>query len=129
MPLRAVTFDFWSTLVDGNITPDRTAQRLARLHGVLVGAGHATITPEALELAFHRALQLSPERLLPLLRDETASVRCAAWRIAAYCPVVIAPALYDVQGHSGGKAKAPDAGNHTRHHDQEDIDHEHVLVE
>ena len=32
MTLRAITFDFWSTLVDGNITPERTAQRLARLH-------------------------------------------------------------------------------------------------
>ena len=36
MRLKAVTFDFWSTLVDGNITPERTAQRLARLHAAIV---------------------------------------------------------------------------------------------
>jgi putative hydrolase of the HAD superfamily len=54
--LQAITFDFWSTLVDGTVTPERTAQRLARLHSALVGAGHAH-TPEELEAAFHRAYQ------------------------------------------------------------------------
>jgi putative hydrolase of the HAD superfamily len=39
--LRAVTFDFWSTLVDGLATPERTAQRVARLQRAIVGAGHA----------------------------------------------------------------------------------------
>ena len=53
--LKAVTFDFWSTLVDGNITPERTARRLARLHRAIVGAGHAC-TPEQLRQAFERAL-------------------------------------------------------------------------
>ncbi len=52
MRLRAVTFDFWSTLVDGNITPERTAQRLSRLHAAIVGAGHA-FTPEELRSGFH----------------------------------------------------------------------------
>ncbi|TME40293.1 MAG: HAD family hydrolase [Chloroflexi bacterium] len=55
MTLRAITFDFWSTLVDGNITPERTAQRLARLHRAIAGAGH-TFTPEDLRRAFERAL-------------------------------------------------------------------------
>ena len=53
--LRAVTFDFWSTLVDGNITPERTAQRLARLHRAIVGAGYAC-APDELRQAFERAL-------------------------------------------------------------------------
>src|ERR687888_1685839 len=52
--LRAVTFDFWSTLVDGAVTPERTAERLARLHRAIVGAGHAC-TPQQLEQAFQRA--------------------------------------------------------------------------
>src|SRR5687768_5875464 len=54
--LRAVTFDFWSTLVDGTITPERTAERLARLHRALVGAGHAC-SAQQLEQAFHRSLE------------------------------------------------------------------------
>jgi putative hydrolase of the HAD superfamily len=54
--LRAITFDFWSTLVDGTPTPERTAARLARLHASIVGAGHAC-TSEELHDAFQRALQ------------------------------------------------------------------------
>lgn len=54
--LAAVTFDFWSTLVDGRVTPERTAQRLARLHAAIVGAGH-TVTLEELEAAFDMALE------------------------------------------------------------------------
>ena len=53
--LRAITFDFWSTLVDGAITPERTARGSARLHAAIVGAGHACSTQE-LEAAFGRAL-------------------------------------------------------------------------
>ena len=53
--LKVVTFDFWSTLVDGNITPERTAERLARLHRAIVGAGCAC-TPDQLRQAFERAL-------------------------------------------------------------------------
>ena len=56
MRLAAVTFDFWSTLVDGTITPERTAERLSRLHRALVGAGHAC-SPEDLGAAFERALE------------------------------------------------------------------------
>jgi len=55
MGLRAVTFDFWSTLVDGAITPERTAQRTALLHRAIVGAGHAC-SVEELRAAFRRAL-------------------------------------------------------------------------
>jgi len=54
--LRAITFDFWSTLVDGTITPQRTAERIARLHAAIVGAGHA-VTPEDLKSAFDFALE------------------------------------------------------------------------
>jgi FMN phosphatase YigB (HAD superfamily) len=55
MTLKAVTFDFWSTLVDGEITPERTTERLARLHAAIVGAGHAH-TPAELHAAFERTL-------------------------------------------------------------------------
>jgi FMN phosphatase YigB (HAD superfamily) len=39
--LRAVTFDFWGTVVDGEATAERMAQRLARLYAALTGAGFA----------------------------------------------------------------------------------------
>jgi putative hydrolase of the HAD superfamily len=54
--LKAVTFDFWSTLVDGNLTPERTAARLARLHAAIVGAGHA-VSSEELKAAFDFSLE------------------------------------------------------------------------
>jgi putative hydrolase of the HAD superfamily len=54
--LRAVTFDFWSTLIDANITPERTAERVSLLHAVIVGAGHA-VTPEELKEAFDFTLE------------------------------------------------------------------------
>lgn len=53
--LKAVTFDFWSTLVDGEITPERFMQRVARLHTVLDGAGHVC-SPEELGAAVQRTL-------------------------------------------------------------------------
>jgi FMN phosphatase YigB (HAD superfamily) len=53
--LRAVTFDFWSTLVDGEMTPERTTARMARLHAALVGAG-AACSPAELGRAFERAI-------------------------------------------------------------------------
>src|SRR5690348_7200620 len=46
-------------------------------------------------LAFHRALQLKPEQLVPLLQDENPAVRRGAWRLATYCAVPVAPSLYD----------------------------------
>jgi FMN phosphatase YigB (HAD superfamily) len=54
--LEAVTFDFWNTLVDGSPTPVRTAERVARLHRAIAGAG-ATCTPEELLQAFDRVTQ------------------------------------------------------------------------
>ena len=48
--LRAVTFDFWSTLVDGTITPERTAERLARLHGP-IGLDIGAQSPEEIGVA------------------------------------------------------------------------------
>jgi FMN phosphatase YigB (HAD superfamily) len=54
--LRAITFDFWSTLIDGSITPERTAERISRLHAAIVGAGHA-VTPEDLREAFDFSLE------------------------------------------------------------------------
>ncbi len=77
MPLRAVTFDFWSTLVDGNVTPDRTAARLARLHAAIVGAGHAC-TPDELRLGFARALDRVSAEARESLRDVGPPGRWAA---------------------------------------------------
>ena len=47
-------------------------------------------------LAFHRALQVSPEQLSPLLRDEAPAVRRGAWRIVAYAGMAVQAALYDI---------------------------------
>src|SRR5207237_940598 len=66
--LEAVTFDFWSTLVDGQITPQRTAERLTRLHAALVGAGHAC-SPEALRRAFAQAIERAYSEARETLRD------------------------------------------------------------
>src|SRR5205085_458899 len=52
---------------------------------VAVAAGEA--------LAFHRALQTTPEQLVPLLRDEHPAGRRGAWRIGAYCGLAAAPPL------------------------------------
>jgi len=46
-------------------------------------------------LAFHQALQVTPEQLVPLLRDKHAAVRCGAWRIVANLGIGVASALYD----------------------------------
>jgi putative hydrolase of the HAD superfamily len=66
--LEAVTFDFWSTLVDGSTTPERTAQRMARLQAALAGAGHAC-TPEELGRAFQRAIARVDEAARETYRD------------------------------------------------------------
>ncbi|MDQ3811933.1 MAG: HAD family hydrolase [Chloroflexota bacterium] len=75
--LRVVTFDFWSTLIDGAITEQRTAQRLARLHRAIVGAGHAC-TPEQLRSAFTRALDRLAEAARESLEDVGPPGRWAA---------------------------------------------------
>src|ERR671931_2259159 len=77
MALRAVTFDFWSTLVDGAITPERTAARLSRLHQALVGAGHAC-SPEELRAAFQRAFDKISEAARETYRDVGPPGRWAA---------------------------------------------------
>src|SRR5438477_6896635 len=77
MRLRAVTFDFWSTLVDGNVTPERTAARLARLHAAILGAGHAC-TPAELEAGFRRALDRIGDEARETLRDVGPPGRWAA---------------------------------------------------
>jgi FMN phosphatase YigB (HAD superfamily) len=59
-----VTFDFWSTLVDGAATPERMADRVARLHRAIVGAGFAC-SPEQLS----RAYQVITERFEAPGRD------------------------------------------------------------
>jgi len=75
--LRAVTFDFWSTLVDGEITPERTAERLARLHRAISGAGHAC-KPDDLRRAFSRALERVSEEARESLVDVGPPGRWAA---------------------------------------------------
>jgi FMN phosphatase YigB (HAD superfamily) len=75
--LHAVTFDFWNTLVDGTITPQRTAERLARLHRALVGAGLAH-TPDELRAAFGRALDRVSDEARDSLRDVGPPGRWAA---------------------------------------------------
>lgn len=46
-------------------------------------------------LAFHRALSLTSEQLVPFLRDEHPAVRLGGWRIAAYCAAAVPAALYE----------------------------------
>ena len=68
MRLKAVTFDFWSTLVDGNITPERTAKRLAQLQAAIVGTGFS-VTSEELKVAFTKALDHVSEAARESLED------------------------------------------------------------
>jgi HAD superfamily hydrolase (TIGR01549 family) len=68
MKLEVVTFDFWSTLVDGDITPARTVVRLARLQQALAEAGHAC-TVDDLRVAFDRALERVDEATRESLED------------------------------------------------------------
>jgi HAD superfamily hydrolase (TIGR01549 family) len=79
MRLRAVTFDFWSTLVDGTPTPDSAARRMARLHEHIVGAGHACSVDELRE-AFQRMLDRVTEEARESLIDVGPPGR---WQILA----------------------------------------------
>jgi FMN phosphatase YigB (HAD superfamily) len=97
MTLRAVTFDFWSTLVDGNITPERTAARLARLHAAIVGAGHA-FTAEELKAAFERAFQRITEEARESLRDVGPPGRWAVLAAELGIPEGLIP--YEVVEHA-----------------------------
>lgn len=95
--LKAVTFDFWSTLVDGNITPERTAQRLARLHRAIVGAGYAG-TPEQLRAAFERALTRVSEAARESFEDVGPPGRWAA--LAAELGIPEGLIAYEVVEHA-----------------------------
>ena len=97
MSLRVVTFDFWSTLVDGTITPERTAERLSRLHAALVEAGHAC-TAEELEAAFHRAFQRITEAARENYRDVGPPGRWAALAEELGVPDGLIP--YEVVEHA-----------------------------
>src|SRR5215207_6843022 len=95
--LRAVTFDFWSTLVDGAITPERTAARLARLHAALVGAGHAC-TPDELSVALTRALERVAESARESLEDVGPPGRWAVLAEELGMPARLIP--YEVVEHA-----------------------------
>jgi len=96
-PLKAVTFDFWSTLVDGNITPERTAERLARLHRAIVGAGYAP-TPDQLRSAFERALARVTEAARESLEDVGPPGRWAVLASELGIPAGMIP--YEVVEHA-----------------------------
>jgi uncharacterized protein (TIGR02270 family) len=53
----------------------------------------AVVAGEA--LAFHRALNVTPEQLVPLLRDEHPAVRQAAWRIVTNTGLAVGATAYD----------------------------------
>jgi putative hydrolase of the HAD superfamily len=95
--LQAITFDFWSTLVDGTITPQRTAERLARLHRALVGAGLAH-SPDALRAAFRRALDHVSSAAQESLRDVGPPGRWAALAEELGIPDGLIP--YEVVEHA-----------------------------
>jgi FMN phosphatase YigB (HAD superfamily) len=95
--LETVTFDFWSTLVDGTITPERTAERLSRLHAALVGAGHAC-SPEDLRHAFQRAFDKITEAARETYRDVGPPGRWAALAQELGVPDGLIP--YEVVEHA-----------------------------
>jgi FMN phosphatase YigB (HAD superfamily) len=97
MNLRAVTFDFWSTLVDGNVTPERTAQRLSRLHAAIVGAGHAC-TPEQIRVGFERAFERITADAQETLRDVGPPGRWAVLAVELGIPDGLIP--YEVVEHA-----------------------------
>src|SRR3979490_3046988 len=97
MALKAVTFDFWSTLVDGNITPERTAARLSRLHAAIVGAGDAC-TPEELRAGFQRAFDRITEEARETLRDVGPPGRWAVLAAELGIPDGLIP--YEVVEHA-----------------------------
>jgi HAD superfamily hydrolase (TIGR01549 family) len=95
--LKAVTFDFWSTLVDGAITPERTAERLSRLHRAIVGSGHAC-TADELRGAFSRALDRVSDEARESLSDVGPPGRWAALARELGVPAGLIP--YEVVEHA-----------------------------
>jgi HAD superfamily hydrolase (TIGR01549 family) len=72
-----VTFDFWSTLVDGAPAPGRHEARMARLLESIGHAGH-TCTAAELERAFRRAIERVSEEARESLIDVGPPGRWAA---------------------------------------------------
>jgi FMN phosphatase YigB (HAD superfamily) len=68
LTLEAITFDFWSTLVDGDMTPERTLARMAYLQQALAGSGHEC-SIEDLRGAFDRAMERVGEASRESLED------------------------------------------------------------
>ncbi|MCA1648532.1 MAG: HAD family hydrolase [Chloroflexi bacterium] len=97
LTLKAITFDFWSTLVDGTITPQRTAERLARLHAAIVGRGHAC-TPEELRAGFERASARITEAARESLQDVGPPGRWAVLAAELGIPASLIP--YSVVEHA-----------------------------
>jgi len=95
--LEVVTFDFWSTLVDGNVTPERTAARLRRLHAAIVGAGHACSLDE-LRVGFQRAFERITEEARETLRDVGPPGRWAVLAAELGVPEGLIP--YEVVEHA-----------------------------
>lgn len=77
MKLDAVTFDFWSTLVDGEMTPARTLARMQYLQQALEQSGHVC-TAEDLQTAFERAMRRLSESARDTLDDVGPPGRWAA---------------------------------------------------
>ncbi|HEV7665500.1 MAG TPA: HAD family hydrolase [Chloroflexota bacterium] len=90
MRLEAVTFDFWSTLVDGEITPERTVVRLARLQRALSDAGHAS-SVEDLRGAFERALERVDRATRETLEDVGPPGRWAEVAVELGIPAGLIP--------------------------------------
>jgi len=90
MPLRAITFDFWSTLVDGDMTPDRLAARTAHLQRVLAEAGHQCTVGE-LQSAFSRALDRVSNATRETLEDVGPAGRWAEVALELGIPAGLIP--------------------------------------
>jgi FMN phosphatase YigB (HAD superfamily) len=88
--LEAVTFDFWSTLVDGAITPERTVQRMARLQQALANAGH-TCTVDELRTAFDTSLERLTAASRESLEDVGPAGRWAEVAVELGIPVGLIP--------------------------------------
>ena len=67
---------------------------MARLRDLLLSAPPRVAAAAAEVLAFHREFGPNPGRLLLLVREEDASVRRQAWRVAAYLGAPLDPKLY-----------------------------------
>jgi putative hydrolase of the HAD superfamily len=104
--MKAVTFDFWNTLIDGAITEASTAARVAQLHKALVGAGHAcsldelaravrTVTLRMEEAGRERAEEVGPPgRWAAMARELGIPEGLIAYEVVerAYADITLNPA-------------------------------------